>query len=143
MSVRLRRLPTVLLAAALPLLAACENSATAFTIDNKEHALILVREQTYFWSSEVEQAMIASRLPDCQRRVSIHAGKAPLQEMEVFEAGDHLWALHQGARWYLASTEQCRVQDWADPDSAALGPRVGSFVVVDGAIRFRRDVQPE
>jgi len=125
---------TNLLAGALLLtvLAACENSATAYTIDTSQHALVLVREQPYFWTSTVDQSIVVSRLPHCQRKVHIHPGATTLTEMEVFEAGDRLWALRQGERWYLASTEICQVQDWNHPSNEAPGPRVGRFVLRDG-----------
>ena len=117
------------------LLAGCENSATAYMVEGSQHALILVREQPYFWTDTVNQAVIASRLPACQRRVTIHPDATTLTEMEVFEAGDRLWALHQGARWYLASTERCQVQDWSAP-AAPPGPLVGVFRVKAGAAVF-------
>lgn len=125
-------LRALLVLAALPILAACENSATAFMVDSKDHALILVREQKLFWSNEVRQAVIASRMPQCQKRVSIHPGVRPLVDMHVYEAGHRLWALQQGERWYLASTEACRVQDWVGPDGDVLGAYVGRFMVRDG-----------
>jgi hypothetical protein len=113
--------------AALPLLAACENSATSMRIDGKDHALILVRERPYVWSDEVTQYLIASRLPNCQRRVRIHPGNTAMAPMDVFEAGDLLWALRQGNQWYLASTEGCQVQDWSNPDGRPPGAAVGRF----------------
>lgn len=139
MSFRQRRLPALLLAGMLPVLAACENTATAYTIDGSQHALLLVREQMFFWSDTVEQAVIVSRLPDCQRRVKIRDGAIPLQEMEVFEAGENLWALRQGPHWYLASTEVCRVQDWENAGGQPPGPRVGRFVSGEGKPQFRPD----
>jgi hypothetical protein len=120
----------------LPLLAACENSATAYMVDGKDHALVLVREQKFFWDDELRQAVIASRLPRCQKRVTIHPGSTTLVEMRVYEAGDRLWALQQGRYWYLASTEVCRVQDWDNPSGEPPGPWVGSFVLRDGAPAF-------
>jgi len=122
--------------ALLPLLAACENSATAFMVEGKEHAVILVREQPYFWSSEVNQFVVVSRLPVCQRKVRIHPGPGTLVDMEVYEAGDRLWALHQGQRWYLASTEKCLVQDWANQADAPPGALVGTFRLRDKAPVF-------
>jgi hypothetical protein len=118
---------TLALCAALPLLGGCENSATSMLVDGKDHSLVLVREQPYFWSGEVRQFMIVSRLPRCQRRVSIHPGSATMTSIDVYEAGDMLWALNQGGRWYLASTESCQVQDWNDPAPGALGAAVGRF----------------
>lgn len=133
----LLRAPRVLFAAAcLALLAGCENSATAYAIDGKDHALILVREQAWIWDGELAQYIVASRLPQCQRRVAIHPGSTTLVPMEVYEAGDLLWALHQGNRWYLAGTERCLVQDWDPPGGQPPGALVGSFRLKDGAIAF-------
>ena len=122
--------------ALVPMLAACENSATAYMIDGSQHALILVREKPYFWDSTVNQAVIASRLPQCQRRVAIHPDRTELTPIEVYEAGDRLWALHQGERWYLASTAECQVQDWSNALGAAPGPLAGTFRLKDGAAAF-------
>lgn len=115
----------------------CENSATAFIVDgNKDHAIILVREQRWFWSDEIDQAVVASRLPDCQRRVAIGPGTSSGPTMDVYEAGYQLWALKQGQRWYLASIEKCLVQDWDEAPESPPGALVGSFVMRDGAPVF-------
>lgn len=128
---RLLLLPLVLLG-----LTGCENSATAYKIEGSEHALMLVREQRYFWSDEIEQAVVVARLPKCQRRVAIWPGSGEGPAMDVFEAGYQLWALQQGRRWYLASTEKCLVQDWADAPASPPGARVGSFRMRDGVMVF-------
>ncbi|MDR2881649.1 MAG: hypothetical protein LBV29_07090 [Azoarcus sp.] len=124
------------LVAVLPLLAACENSATSMMVEDRNHALVLVREQPYFWSNEVVQYIIASRLPDCQRREKIHPGTVAMSPMAVYEAGYLLWALDQGGRWYLASTEECRVQPWDNPGGQPPGPIVGSFEQRNGEVVF-------
>jgi hypothetical protein len=129
----LRRLAILAL---VPLLAACENSATAFMVEGSQHAVILIREQPYFWTSEVNQAIVVSRLPICQRKVNIHPSSAELVEMEVYEAGDLLWALRQGPRWYLASTDKCLVQDWANETGVPPGALVGVFRLRDGVAAF-------
>lgn len=126
----------VLALALLPVLSACENTATAYMVEGSQHALVLVREQKFFWDDELKQSLIASRLPHCQKRVSIHPGSTTLVEMRVYEAGDRLWALNQGNRWYLASTEQCRVQDWDNATGQPPGRLVGSFVLKEGAPTF-------
>jgi len=133
---RTRRIGFLFLAALV--LAGCENSGTAYMIDGKEHALILVREQRWFWSDEVEQAVVASRLPDCQRRVAIWPGTTAGPDMDVYEAGYRLWALHQGPRWYLASTDKCLVQDWNDPPANPPGAQVGTFHMRDGVMVFEQ-----
>jgi hypothetical protein len=101
-------------------------------IEGKDHALVLVREQPLFWDDTVKQYIVASRLPVCQHRVNIHPDKTAMAPMAVYEAGYLLWALNQGGRWYLASTETCRVQDWDNPDTQQLGQAVGSFGQRDG-----------
>ena len=113
-------------------LAGCENSATAYMIDGSQHALILVREQKFFWDDELRQAVVVSRLPACQKRIRIHPGSTELVEMRVYQAGDMLWALQQGARWYLAGTEECRLQDWDNPGNQPPGALVGSFALKEG-----------
>lgn len=118
------------------LLAGCENSGTAYMVDGKDHALILVREQRFFWSDEIDQAVVVSRLPDCQRRVAIWPGNPTGPAMDVYEAGYRLWALNQGPRWYLASTDKCMVQDWNDPPVSPPGALVGTFVMRDGEMQF-------
>ena len=124
------------------LLAGCENSATAYIIEGKDHALMLVREQRWFWSDEINQAVVVSRLPDCQRRVAIWPGTPSGPSMEVFEAGYRLWALEQGRRWYLASTDKCLVQDWDDAPETPPGPLVGTFVMRDGSPVFEAVAKP-
>ena len=120
----------------LSVLAGCENSATSYMIDGSQHALILVREQKFVWDDELRQAVVVSRLPACQKRIRIHPSSTVLVEMKVYEAGDSLWALHQGDRWYLAGTEECRLQDWDNPGSQPPGKLIGSFVLKDGAPAF-------
>lgn len=131
------RFRTLALAVLLPaVLAACENSAVAFSVDGKDHAVTLIREQQLFWSDTVDQSVVAARLPHCQKKVRIHPDRTAMTEIEVFEAGFQLWALRQGARWYLASTETCQVQDWDKPDDAAPGAAVGRFAQRDGTLVF-------
>ena len=126
----------LLIPLALMGLTACENSATAYMIDGTDHALMLVREQRWFWSDEINQAIVVSRLPKCQRRVAIWPGNGSGPVMEVYEAGFQLWALNQGRRWYLASTEKCRVQDWPDAPATPPGAYVGRFLMKDGVPVF-------
>jgi len=127
----------LLLALALPLLAGCENSATSYKVDSgHHHALVLVREQPYFWRQSVNQFIVVSRLPGCQRKVAIHPDSTTMTPIELYEAGDLLWALRQGERWYLASTERCLVQDWPNPSGEPPGPAVGRFQGAPGGAEF-------
>jgi len=134
---RTRILPKVLaLALCSLLLGGCENSATAFHIDSNQQALTLIREQQFFWQTEVAQAIVVSRMPACQRRVRIHPDATTMTPVEVYEAGDRLWALRQNARWYLASTAACQVQDWNNAGNEPPGALIGYFASADGETKF-------
>ena len=117
----------ILIAALLPGLSACENRSVGVPIEGRDHSLALIREQKAFWSDEVEQRIVVSRLPDCVRRVSIHPTSTAMPPLEIYEAGFHLWALFQSGRWYLASTDDCKVQDWPNPDGRPPGTHFGRF----------------
>jgi hypothetical protein len=58
--------------------------------------------------------------------------------MYVYEAGDRLWALFQGGRWYLASTEKCLVQDWTNSSGNPPGELVGRFKSSLSGVVFER-----
>ncbi|MFN4021447.1 MAG: hypothetical protein ACK4JZ_01135 [Hydrogenophilus thermoluteolus] len=132
---RVRLLTPFLLGAAALVLTGCENSATAYQIEGREHALILVREQRLPFAA-IEQFVVVSRLPVCQRRWRIQEDGTPMTPMRVYHAGDLLWALEQKGRWYLATTEDCKVQRWPNPNPQSLGPLVGSFQEKDGQVVF-------
>lgn len=136
MRLRARALRLLAAGGLLAVLAGCENSATAYRIDGSEHALVLVREQKFFWDDELRQAVLVSRLPACQKRIRIHPSSTELVEMKVYAAGDGLWALHQGEHWYLAGTAECRLQDWDNPGDRPPGALVGRFMLKDGAPAF-------
>lgn len=130
-------LKPLLLLLALPLLAACEYEGAAFVINgNKDENISLVREQRWFWSSEVDQAVVVSRMPTCMRRHDIKPGVAGSVKMEIFEAGSSLWALKQGKNWYLASTEKCEFQRWTDPPAEPPGRLVGTFSRKNDKLEF-------
>lgn len=122
-------------------LAACEDAAIGYRIAGVNHALVLERQQPFPWS-EVKQAVVVSRLPQCQRKYPIAPDRAEMTPMKVYEAGDLLWALEQGDHWYLASTEDCRLQPWDKPDPQALGTLVGTFRHRDGVLVFESALNP-
>lgn len=113
----------------------CENSATAYMIEGREHALILVREQRLPFA-EIEQFVLVSRMPHCQRRWRIQPDGSPMAPVKVYAAGDRLWALEQKGRWYLASTEDCQVQVWQNPNPSQLLGLVGTFEAREEQPRF-------
>ncbi|MDD2991530.1 MAG: hypothetical protein PHI64_21570 [Zoogloea sp.] len=128
---------------ALPVLAACEYEGAAFIVNgNKDENISLVREQRWFWSSDVDQAVVVSRMPTCMRRHDIKSGVAGSVKMEVFEAGSSLWALKQGKNWYLASTEKCEFQRWTEPPDEPPGRLVGTFSRKNDKLEFIPAEQP-
>lgn len=134
---RLTFIKPLLVLAVLPMLTACEYEGAAFIINgNKDENISLVREQTWFWSSDVNQAIVVSRMPTCMRRYDIKSGVAGTLKMEVYEAGSSLWALKQGKSWYLASTEKCEFQRWTEPPEEPPGRLVGTFSRKNDRLEF-------
>ena len=58
---------------ALPLLAGCMHDAASYQIAGRDHALTLIADQPWFWKPEADLAVVAARLPDCQRRHNLKA----------------------------------------------------------------------
>lgn len=135
-------LKKLLVLAVVPFLSACENEGAAFMIDGKDQSIVLVREQHWFWDSEVDQAVVVSHMPACMRRYDIKPGVAGSVKMEVYEAGDYLWALKQGKNWYLASTEKCEFQRWTEPPDEPPGRLVGTFSRKNDKLEFIPAEQP-
>ncbi len=130
-------LKSLLILAAVPLLAACENEGIAFLIGgSKEESITLVREQRWFWSDEVTQSIVVSRMPTCLRRHEIKPGVAGSVKLEVYEAGDYMWALKQGKNWYLVGTENCELQRWKDAPDEPPGKLAGTFSRKSGKLEF-------
>ncbi len=129
-------LKKLLVLAVVPFLSACENEGAAFMIDGKDQSIVLVREQHWFWDSEVDQAVVVSHMPACMRRYDIKPGVAGSVKMEVYEAGDYLWALKQGKNWYLAGIEKCEFQPWKDAPAEPPGKLVGNFTRKDDRLVF-------
>lgn len=132
---------SLVLMLSLVCLAACENQAASHMIGgNKDHSISLVREQRWFWAQTVEQKLVVSRFPECQRRVEIDPGKVGAANLELFEVGDRLYAARQGKDWYAVGTEQCQVQKFAEPPANIPGTLAGTFKTRDGVLAF---VPPE
>lgn len=122
-------------ALAASLLAGCENDAASYQIDGKEHALILMRDQRYFWSDNTELNVVVSRLPDCQRRYPLNSAPLPKAQLSVYEVAPTQYQLQQGDHWYLADTGGCTLQPMeAAPD--APGKLIGTFDRKDDRLRF-------
>jgi hypothetical protein len=120
----------------LPLLSACENSAASFLVDNdKNHSISLLREQRWFWSGEVEQKVVASRFPSCQRRVAVNPDTTAFTEMKVYQHDERVFTIQQGNQWWVVGTESCVVQKFATPPKDP-GELMGSFQRKNGDLVF-------
>lgn len=115
-------LPTPLL---LSLLAGCYNdSATYYADSTQEHTLTVRRQQDHFWSEEGRFILMATRQPDCQRRIDL--AELPLEDttVELFSEGDNRWSLRAGSQVWHVETESCTL---VDADGPASGTKVGDF----------------
>lgn len=102
--------PTYPLAALLPilLLAGCVNDSASYTVNNdRDHAVIVRVTQDYFWSKQASLSVLASRLPDCQRRFDL--GKTDLAELniELFSTGEETYLLRSGEEMWQIETNNC------------------------------------
>lgn len=89
------------------LLAGCVDDSASYYIDGRQHALTLRATQEYFWKKDVTLELIASRMPDCQRRIPL--AELPLADLEVelFESGDGIYTLRAGELSWRVETEGC------------------------------------
>lgn len=120
----------------LPWLSGCENNAAAYMVDGRNHAITLVREQPYPFSSEVKQAIVPARFPVCQRRFDIAPGTQSGPRMELWQLRDTLFVARQGRHWYAIGTEQCQVQKMEPTGDTPPGRLLGSYRKTDGALVF-------
>ena len=98
-------LPTLLPAL---LLAGCVNDSASYTIDNdRDHAVVVKVTQDYFWSKQASLSVLASRLPDCQRRFDF--GKTDLSDLniELFSTGQETFLLRAGEEMWQIETNNC------------------------------------
>ena len=127
----------VLLAIAVPLLSACINDGASFQIEGKEHSISFLREQKWFWDPQVRLAVVATRMPECQRRH--HLDPAPVKQaaVEVWRTGSTTFILKQADKLYLVETQTCEgFRKLGEPPPGGLGERMGAFTDEGGALRF-------
>jgi hypothetical protein len=122
----------------LALLAGCISDGAAWQIDGKEHSISLVREQKWIWDKRLDLFVVATRMPDCQRRHRLKPATIAGLEVEVFALGDNAFHLRQGGRVYRLETQTCEGFQALDkaPDGAALGTPAGSFRTSGGEFKF-------
>lgn len=119
-------------------LAGCLQDSASYAFPEKDHAITLVRNQTWFWQDTMDLEVIAIRLPHCNGGTSVK--EVPLTGTFKFylapdEYPEPLHLLQVGKRVFAVSTQSCRVQEFKEipPD---LGVKLGSFRVQDGTFQF-------
>jgi hypothetical protein len=122
----------------LPLLGGCLQDTASYTLGDREHAITLVRNQTWPWQSTLNMEVMVLRKPDCngggtipqvERDASLGLYRAPDEYPEP------LFLLKVDQRVYALSTLSCRLQPFEKaPDE--LGQKLGQFVEKDGKFQF-------
>ena len=128
----------ILLLPVVALLAGCFQDTASYVLAGKDHAITLIRNQTWPWQSGVEVEVVALRLPDCDGGGSIKDvdRHAPLT---LYRAPDEypepIFMLQVDKRVFAVSTQSCRLQQFSTPPTE-LGRKLGQFKEVDGGFRF-------
>ena len=131
----------------LPLLVACSDQRATFEIKGGAHSLSLIRVTGMPWASQAKYTIVASRMPDCQRRHKLEpAAISPNFKVEVFMTGPNSFLLEQGRNLYAVETQTC--QKFAKLDEApkeGKGELVGVFREEGGKLVFvaAQPVKPE
>jgi hypothetical protein len=89
------------------LLAGCVDNSATYYIDGNQHALTVRAMQEYFWKKEVTLDLLASRMPDCQRRIPLARLPMPDVEIELFGSGENVYTLRAGEQVWRVETEGC------------------------------------
>lgn len=127
-----RYLPFVL----LPFLAACSDQRATFEIRGSAHSLSLIRVTGMPWASQAKYAIVASRMPDCQRRHTMPEADLTTK-VEVFSPGNDAWILRQNGRMFVVETRACEgfARLEKEPDTG-LGELMGAFQMRGDALVF-------
>ncbi len=130
---------TLLMIAALPVLAGCVQDSASFMIDGeRNHAVTVMRQQKWFWSSDLDVTVVAARQPECLGGLDIK-GVTRDSELVLHRApedyAEPIFILALNGAHYAVSTVSCRVQKFAEAPTD-LGPVVGRYKEVDGKLQY-------
>ena len=89
------------------LLAGCVDDSATYYIDGNQHALTVRVLQEYFWKKDVTIDLLASRMPDCQRRFPLGALPMSDVEIELFQSGENVYTLRAGEQVWRVETQGC------------------------------------
>ena len=120
----------------LPLLLACSGERASFENASRQHSLTLIRVHTFFWEKTARYAIVAGRMPDCQRRHEMGPGGAE-SRVEVYAPGNDAWILKQVKRMFVVETRSCEgfAKLDGEPDGG-MGPLQGTFQMRSGTLSF-------
>jgi hypothetical protein len=127
----------------LPLIAAltltaCVQDTASYILPEKDHAITLMRNQTWLWQDKVNIDIIPMRLPDCHGGMQIKDVPRS-NKLSFFAAPDDypvpIFILQTGKRFYAISTLTCEVQKF-DEAPANPGQLLGQFYEKDGKFQF-------
>jgi hypothetical protein len=106
------------------LLAGCVDDSATYYIDGNQHALTVRATQEYFWNKDVTLDLIATRMPDCQRRIPL--GQLPVSDIdiELFGSGENIYTLRAGEQAWRVELEGC--SEMAAPEQVT-GEPIGLF----------------
>jgi len=93
------------------LLAGCVDDSATYYIDGNQHALSVRVLQEYFWKKDVTVDLLASRMPDCQRRIPLGALPMADVEIELFQSGENVYTLRAGEQAWRVETDNCSELD--------------------------------
>ncbi len=133
-----RYLPVVF----LPLLVACSDQRATFEIRGSAHSLSLIRVTGMPWASQAKYSVVASRMPDCQRRHAMsEAGLTT--KVEVYSPGNDAWILRQNGNMFVLETRTCEGFARLDkePDTG-LGELMGVFEMQGDVLVFTPAKKP-
>lgn len=122
-------------------LTGCIQDSASYALPEKDHAITLVRNQTFFWEDSVDIELIAIRLPDCNDGIKVE-GVPRDAKLTLYRAPDEypepIFILQTGERLYAVSTQSCQVQLFKEAP-ADLGEKLGQFHEQDGKFQFLAD----
>lgn len=127
-----------LTAALLPLLlSACVSDGASVQFDGKEHSLSLMREQKWLWDPTINLSVVATRMPECQRRHPLKPVSSAATRIAVYALDDTVFLLEQGDRLYEIETQTCeKFRVLKEAPAGGKGELLGEFKVVDDVFKF-------
>ena len=106
------------------LLAGCVDDSATYYIDGNDHALTVRALQEHFWKKDVTLELVATRMPDCQRRFELATLPLADVELELFASGENVYTLRAGDLVWRVETQNC--SEMEEPEQVT-GQPLGLF----------------